>query len=63
MAMIVLVGETSIEDVNLLKSTLSSLKKSSYFYLGYMETGKNDKQFRALFSHTKIIGNIKLPVD
>ena len=42
MAMIVLVGETSIEDVNLLKSTLSSLKKSSYFYLGYMETGKND---------------------
>ena len=42
MAMIVLVGETSMEDVNLLKSTLSSLKKSSFFYLAYVETGKNN---------------------
>ena len=39
--MIVLVGEASMEDVNLLKSTLSSLKKSSFFYLAYVETGKN----------------------
>ena len=60
MAMIVLVGETSMEDVNLLKSTLSSLKKSSFFYLGYMETGKNDHnryiRERKLYS----IGNINL---
>ena len=42
MAMVVLVGETTIDDVNLLKSTLSSLKKSSFFYLAYIEAGKNN---------------------
>ena len=38
--MVVLVGETSTENVSLLKSTLSDLKKSSFFYIAYMKPGK-----------------------
>ena len=38
-AVVFLVGETTKQDVVLWKSTLSKLKRSSYFYLAYADPG------------------------